>query len=81
MYKTPPGAQPQVSARIDAQGGSMSYEIDVQRAEIAAPEACLKGQPTARLNTEFVLIGGSTNAVEVRAASEWQCKGAQLATP
>jgi hypothetical protein len=80
MYKTPPGAKPQVSARIDAQGGSMSFEIDVQRAEIAQPEACLKGQATARLKTAFVLVGGSANAIEVQGASEWQCKGAQLAT-
>jgi hypothetical protein len=33
------------------------------------------------VKTEFVLVGGSANAVEVRGTSEWQCKGAQLATP
>ena len=81
LYKTPPGAKPVVSARIDAQGGSMSFEIDVQRAEIAAPEACLKGESTARLKTAFVLVGGSAEAIEVRGTSEWQCQGAQLATP
>jgi hypothetical protein len=81
MYKTSPAAKPMVSARIDAQGSSMSYEIDVQRVTIAEPEACRKGLPTARVKTEFVLVGGSANAVEVRGTSEWQCKGAQLATP
>ena len=81
MYRTPAGAKPMVSARIDANGESMSFEIDVERASIREPEACLKGLATARLRTAFVLFGGSTDAVQLQGTSDWQCNGAQLVTP
>ena len=81
MFQTPPGAKPLVSARIDAQGGSMSFEIDVQKAAIAEPDACLKGSPDALLKTSFTLVGGSTDSITLHGATKWLCQGAQLVAP
>ena len=80
MYRSPPGAKPMVSARIDAQNGSMSFEIDVQRATVAEPEACLKGSASALLRTSFVLVGASADPIPLQGGARWECKGAQLVT-
>lgn len=81
VYRTPPGVKPMISARLDAQGSTVSFEIDVQSATIAEPEACLTGgSASATLTTAFVLVGASINPIQLQGTSTWQCKGAQLAT-
>lgn len=80
-YRSPPGAFPIMSLQVNAQGGAMSFEIDVQRATIQAPGACLRGSSAALLSTSFQLVGGSETPVWVHGTAKWNCNGAQLATP
>ena len=53
--------------------------ISAVRASGAAPiSACVA---TASLKTAFMLVGGSTDPIQLRATSTWQCNGARLVTP
>ena len=80
MYKTPPGAFPIISARITPTGGAMQFEIDVERATIETPAACLRGLSSAPLEVSFVVLGSATS-IPVHANAIWRCNGAQLQTP
>ena len=56
----------------------MNFEMEVKRATIIQPAACVERASTALLTTSFLLVGGSAEPIWVHATADWQCHDAQL---
>lgn len=59
----------------------MDFGIEVKRAKIIKPAACVEGAATPLLTTSFLLVGGSEEPIWVHATADWQSHDAPLLTP